>query len=138
MPISANKRLAPTKGGGRLRKTEGVRAYDRAIEIWAMNQRWLINDWRKQAKKWIDVGYVIKVDYIFYFLREKVVTKDGFIQRIDKTNRLKDAEDAVSDIIGVDDMYFFDSTVKKRISKTSYEEFTAVLTCIPLPLDETN
>lgn len=126
MPPTANQRLIPA--GGRLIKSQTCRNFDKAVQVWMLRQRSKLFDDRRKAKEWIDTGFMIKVDFCFYWPKSKLISKDGMPKRLDDSNRLKDAEDAVSDIIGIDDKWFIDKTLKKIPWNKEYEAFTATIT----------
>lgn len=126
MPPTGNHRLMPVNG--RLIKTKECRAFDQACQVWMIRQRSALYEFRRTAKNWIDNGLLIRVEFRFFFPKTKLITKDGHPKKLDDSNRLKDSEDAVSDVIDVDDKFFVDKQLFKIPWDKSYECFTAVLT----------
>jgi len=51
---------------------------------------------------------------------ERLYCKDGSIKKLDASNRCKPLEDAIADLIGIDDRFFFRVTVEKK--ETQLEE----------------
>lgn len=126
MPPTGNHRLMPVNG--RLIKTKECRLFDQACQVWMIRQRSALYDYRRTAKEWIDTGFLIRVEFRFFFPKTKILNKDGHPKKIDATNRLKDSEDAVSEVIDIDDKFFTDGSWVKMPWDKSYECFTAVLT----------
>lgn len=125
MPPTANKRLIPVNG--RLIKSNDCRAFDKSVQVWMIRQKSKLFEDRRKAKEWIGTGFMIKVDFVFYWPKIKLMSKDGLPKKLDDSNRLKDAEDAVSEIIGIDDKWFVDKTLKKVPWNKEYEAFSATV-----------
>lgn len=125
MPPTANHRLIPANG--RLIKSNEARLYDKAVQVWMIRQKSALFEYRRKAKELIDHGYCLEVNFQFIWPKEKLITKDGMPKRIDTSNRLKDAEDAVSDILEIDDKFFIKKTLEKIPWPNSYEIFNATI-----------
>ena len=127
MPPSANQRLVPVNG--RLIKSSACRNFDKSVQVWMIRQRSKLFEDRRIVKEWIDSGFMLRVDFCFYWPKSKLMSKDGLPKKLDDSNRLKDAEDAVSEIIGIDDKWFIDKTLKKMPWNKEYEAFSAKVSC---------
>jgi len=134
MPPTANKRLIVANG--RLIKSSECRAFDKAVQIWMIRQKSKLFEDRRKAKEWIDTCFMLKVDFCFYWPKTKLISKDGMPKKLDDSNRLKDAEDAVSEIIGIDDKWFIDKTLKKIPWNKEYEAFSATVSYCKWELPE--
>ena len=55
----------------------------------------------------------IHVDTVFYMLRGRILCKDGTPKRNDTSNRIKALHDALAQILGIDDSYFFSGSYDK-------------------------
>jgi Holliday junction resolvase RusA-like endonuclease len=55
----------------------------------------------------------IHIDTIFYMHRSRILCKDGSPKRNDTSNRLKALHDALAQILGIDDSYFWSVSADK-------------------------
>lgn len=136
MPPTMNQRLTPVKG--RMIKSHESRVFDKAISIYMIRLGSGLFEYRRLAKQWIDTGFCIKVEYSFNWPKEKLISKDGFPKKIDTSNRLKESEDAVSEIIGIDDKYFIESNIIKIPKNQSYSDFSVKIMPTKWNLPEDN
>ncbi|MBY0413715.1 MAG: RusA family crossover junction endodeoxyribonuclease [Bdellovibrionales bacterium] len=125
MPPSANKRLTPIKG--RLFKSQIVREFDHKVQVWILKKGYKIHVAREKAKGWIEKGYLLKIELVFFWPKENLISKDGTPKRIDSSNRLKEAEDAVSEILEVDDKYFINHIIYKVPYESPEPTFSVIV-----------
>lgn len=126
MPCTGNKRL--TIANGRLIKTKEAREFDNACYIWGLRLKSNLFEYRRQAKQWIDAGYVLKAEFRFCFPKKMLMDKAGIPKALDDSNRLKDAEDAASEIIDVNDKYFVNKPLLKIPWNKEYMAYTVIIT----------
>jgi Holliday junction resolvase RusA-like endonuclease len=77
----------------------------------------------KQAKEivnqWLEDGFVLRFDLIFILPKDRLFTKTktakNKFKRIDADNRIKPMQDAVSEMLAIDDSNFFESKSVKMI-----------------------
>ena len=93
-----------------------------------------------KVTKLVKGGFLLQAHYLFCFPRERLFTKKNEVKRLDSTNRLKSAEDAVSKILNIDDKYFIKNTTERAISCKSLnggEYFHVLITPIQKISQET-
>lgn len=120
IPPIANHRLTPMNG--RLIKSKDCREYNKSIQIWMLRQKSNLFEWRRIAKNWIDVGYLLKVSMTFTFPKEKVLSKNNLPLRLDLDGRIKEQIDSMSDIIGIDDKFVIEINAYKKYWLKSWGE----------------
>lgn len=64
-------------------------------------------------KKYIDDGYMLRVDTFIAIEHDRIWTKYNTPKQIDADNRRKALQDGISTIIGVDDKYIFSGNIEK-------------------------
>lgn len=125
MPPTANRRLASVRG--RLIKTYESRMFEKNISIYMTRLGSGLFEYRRIVKEWIDVGYCLKVEFSFNWPKEKLITNLGFPKKLDVSNRIKESEDAISDILAIDDKYFFEVTAKKIPKIQDHSDFNVCI-----------
>lgn len=136
LPPSVNEYLMPVAGPtarnkkgklyttGRWVKTEPHKAYMRRCHEWrALHNAhwWKIQDELQgmvRAARAAKVRLAFQVDTYFAFEESRLWTVNGLPQRLDADNRLKPCRDALAELLGIDDKYFFSGFFEK-VSTTS-------------------
>lgn len=119
-PITVNESLASVKG--RLIKTKKAREYLHSMEIWTKKNQWFIDQCKVIIKKWMISKTPLRVDTFLAWPESEVLvdtknkTAIHWAQQKDGTNRIKQLHDALSEILEIDDRYFFYSDCSKIIS----------------------
>lgn len=129
MPPTANRQVMPSRG--RLIKTNAARHFDTMIAQYRMANFRAIEEISNKVTKLIKDGFLLQAHYLFCFPKDRLFTKKNEIKRLDSTNRLKSAEDAVSKILNIDDKYFIKNTTERAISCKSLnggEYFNVLIT----------
>lgn len=84
---------------------------------------------QKQCIEWINQGYVLRLDSFFVFENSRVWTKAGHPQQMDADNRRKPLQDAVTNLIGIDDKWVFSGNIEKATCDSKeYEQCIARIT----------
>jgi len=110
LPPSVNE-LYATIGRKRVRSSV-YRSYVRAALIWMKMNPEIVKQARELS---IETGphRFIHIDTIFYMNRKNIICADGRPKRNDTSNRLKALHDVLSEIIGIDDSYFWSLSADK-------------------------
>lgn len=75
----------------------------------------------KLVQSWVNAGKALEVRCLFFFKRIRLLTKDNRPKKIDVSNRIKALHDSVSELMQIDDCYFFRISAEKVISLTDQE-----------------
>lgn len=111
VPPSANQLYAFAKTYNRMVKTKVYREYEREVLRWRQLNELQIKDCRDFFR---DLGnQVINVDATFYMPKTEIICKSGKPKRNDTSNRLKALHDVLSELIGIDDCYFWSGSFQK-------------------------
>ena len=128
MPPTVNGAYSNANNGGRT-KSAAYKAYLKLVDIWCYSHQQQINMARKTMSKEL---YILL--YVFKFDINKIVNTSRKVKdrvaKIDTSNRIKIVEDVVSDLVGVDDRYFFDSLAVKRIGHNTVDVYAYPITDI--------
>lgn len=142
LPPSVNEYLMPVSGGlarnkkgklyekGRWVKTEPHRVYVKKCNEWAVlhNTAWVqIKDQIQgevRAARAANKKFGFRVDAFFAFENSRLWTQENTPQRLDADNRLKPCRDALADLLGIDDKYFFSGSCEKVSTPSKDQECT--------------
>lgn len=116
MPPSVNKLKSVFRG--RMIKSEVYRSYERAVEIWVMQNQQMIQEARVVASQ-VGPGRVLSVTVNLKFPYSSIISKERIPKRMDSDNRIKALFDVLSQILWTDDKFFWEFYVKKSISYSS-------------------
>lgn len=85
-------------------------------------------DWKNQAdnlvalykcrallREWMLKGLYIRVETFAFFPYFGLFTKEGMPRKMDGTNRLKALHDCLAEMLEIDDSWFWDAEVRKRV-----------------------
>lgn len=111
LPPSVNKLYRNVIGVGRAKGRE-YKAYENACRIWMLTQQVQLFNARKFVRS-VGPYKALKADAMFYFLRERILTKANTPKRNDTSNYLKAPLDLLSQILHVDDCYIWAGTYDK-------------------------
>lgn len=144
LPPSVNEYLMPVAGRwttdkkgrsyrkGRWVKTDLHRKYVDACWIWARTNRIAFDtvqskilDMKKDCE-FRGKPFALRVDCWFVFHVERVFTEAGLPHRIDSDNRLKPCRDALAEILGIDDKYFFAGHCEKVTTRSKELECSII------------
>lgn len=116
MPPSANELyFEPAKG--RRAKTMQYKKYEGLVQFWMYKNGYQIQNARLiMQKRTNDEAFHIETN--FYFLKNKILTKNNTPKKNDTSNRIKALHDVLSQVLGIDDCLFFDGSFSKRISQS--------------------
>lgn len=112
MPPSHNALYRNVPGVGRV-ATQELKDYKRECEVYALKNARMFREVRQLIfGKWKDFQSY-KIDYYFVFKKERIYTKEGKAKKLDVSNRVKAAQDALCYILGFDDKNIWNSTCEK-------------------------
>jgi hypothetical protein len=78
------------------------------------------------VKAWVSEPAGLSIKAVFFFHKERVMTKQNLPKRLDCSNRIKALHDNLCRIIGIDDKWFFKVEAEKAICPPSVQETTCV------------
>lgn len=104
-------------------KSAKMRTWLREMEGWAYNYPEALRDARLLVSN-MAADDVLKVDAVFCFQKGSVLTLKGKPKKLDVSNRVKCLHDRISELIGIDDSYFWETSEKKTIANINlYDEW---------------
>jgi len=103
-----------------------LKLYQRMMQEWALKNQFIAQTARKRCQEIVNSGNFLFVEAHFFFKKEKVFTKVGGVKKMDVSNRIKAMHDCVSEIIGVDDCYFWSVSAQKNILEFNEPERVTV------------
>ena len=110
LPPSANSLYAHSRMYDRMVKTQAYKDYDKDVQLWIASNQGKVDEVRGFAK---DLKGVFHINATFYMQHKSVVCKDGRPKKNDTSNRIKALHDVLSNILGVDDSYFWSGSFTK-------------------------
>lgn len=129
VPHSVNRSFIVARG--RIIKSKHARGFDEEVSKFIQVNNHFCSQARSLAQAWVTQGYLLSVDTIFYFKRQRLFTVSKSakftVKALDLNNRIKPLMDAVSLICGVDDRYFFQHFFEKKVlTSDKLDEFCEV------------
>ncbi len=140
LPPSANNLYANNaRTGGRF-KTEKYKSYELEVARWARLNAYQLDPLRRIIEK-MKPNWVFHVDRQFYQKPYRIMTKLGAPRKNDTSNRFKALDDTMSQLLGIDDSYFwcgsFDKHPALHPALGEYVDLKFTVMCLdPLPEDE--
>lgn len=123
---TANRLLMPSRG--RLISTPEKRIWESEVNIFSLRNRNALLKAQKIIHEFISLGDpYLSVDLYHCFCKEKLFSKQNKVKKIDSNNRMKASIDAISNLLSIDDMYFFEGQCKKIISHNKNDFTVAVI-----------
>jgi Holliday junction resolvase RusA-like endonuclease len=120
MPPTVNKIYANV---GRKRiASSHLREFKKNIMVWGCSNREELSIARGKIRSVLDRSYDISLKFTFYFPKNRIYTKEHLIRKLDTSNRIKPAEDAICKLLDFDDRYVFDIQATKETGMN--EEFS--------------
>jgi Holliday junction resolvase RusA-like endonuclease len=113
VPPSVNNCYMPLPNGGRCRN-KLYKDFAKKFDDWAVINYQSVNRVKKMIKPWRKVGLVLT----FSLPESKIYTKTGTIKKYDISNRIKVIEDAISNLICLDDSNFWEIKAIKTVGET--------------------
>ncbi len=111
MPPSMNSCYA-TVGNRRLASVE-LKQFQKDMTWWGVANRQKLIDAMVKIKRLPATEMRIGLKFHFIFRHKDLFTIKGLPKKIDTSNRIKPAEDAFCELIGIDDKYVFNLTAEK-------------------------
>lgn len=113
----------PKKAGFTLAKicpTSELERFEKDLKkTWAaeLQNNIALHKCRATLRSWILAGKYIRIETYAFFPYFDLFTKEGLPRKMDGTNRLKALHDVLAELLEVDDSWFWDAEVKKRVDK---------------------
>lgn len=113
----------PKKEGfalARICPTSELTRFEKAIkESWKadLDNNIALHKCRALLRDWMMRGLYIRVETYAFFPYFDLFTKEGLPRKMDGTNRLKALHDCLAELLEVDDSWFWDAEVKKRVDE---------------------
>lgn len=133
LPPSVNE-LHRSVGRGRVIKSEKYRAYEHKCTVWMLQNNYQLLPARAMARECGPAKF-LKIDCMFFMLREQIVSLAQLPKPNDTSNRLKAAHDAIAQMLHIDDKYFWCGSFNKigipAIGAPPFMDATISLWCVP-------
>lgn len=100
--ISVGKRRVPSKQ---------LRIYKQQVHTWYLEN---LSE-AKEAALYLKGKGPLALHLVWFAPKVRFYTKDGSIRRLDASNRIKACEDAISEILGINDCIFFKTGIEKKV-----------------------
>lgn len=125
MPPSVNQCYAQV--GKRRISSTALKKYKHGVVMWAVLNRPHLIDVRDELEPALD-GKKLFLRFLFRFPSKKLKFKKGSApKKIDTSNRIKPAEDSVSELLGFDDRWVFKLEAEKVEGKSDHETFDCLI-----------
>lgn len=115
--VNQTVRMAPTRSGMRLCRSKKADDYRITCARYYKKNEEYFKTVSEQLKAFIAEGFVLRVSAHFVFKHNEVYSKKGDIKKCDSSNRLKSFHDKLSEMLEIDDKYFFDGTFEKVVGE---------------------
>jgi len=115
LPIPPSLNNAYPSVNGRRVQSKELHRWKVDMMEWALINRASVKELRNEFE-FIPKGHTVAVNCVYYFKRERVLTKKGDPKRLDVDNRLKVLLDQVTELIGIDDCMIWQGSFWKRIA----------------------
>jgi len=131
IPPSVNGQYATVIRNGRPIRipSKTAREYDRLFSIWELRNRTLLRQAQGSIREW---GTTLEIQMFLVLGRERLLTKQGKVKRLDVTNRSKKLHDLLADALGCDDSLFTSTPMEKVIADVCDEQVVIVIRPHPL------
>ena len=124
IPPSVNAQYATIMRRGKPIRisSKEAKTYEAVFKAWTMNNRETLKVAREDIIRW---NKPLSISMVVAFNRERLVTKDGRLKRLDVSNRTKAVHDLLAAALGIDDCLFVSCPIQKVVADT-YEEQVVV------------
>lgn len=135
MPPSMNHAYASVELAGVQRRVKGqaMKDYERDVATWALANSSTVRQVRDILKEALrDRTKRLGIASDFWFQREHILTQAGLPKRNDVSNRIKALHDQLSQLLGIDDCWFWGLTACKRVlpPHRKYESVDVIVTLV--------
>jgi hypothetical protein len=126
LPPSSNHQYATIIRRGRPIRipSKETKDYEKIFKAWLIKNKEAITGAKEDIVQW---NKPLSISMVVAFSRERLVTKDGRLKRLDVSNRTKALHDLISDALGIDDCLFVSCPTEKVVADTYGEQ---VVVCI--------
>lgn len=121
MPPSINDSYMSIRQGNRstIIATKHLRKFKAEMLFYKAKNFELIKKNKQKIQEFIKQGFCLNFDLFVFFTEDKIFTKTkkakSKYKRLDADNRVKAMRDAISELLEVDDTYFFSGNTEKCI-----------------------
>lgn len=108
----------------RICPTSALTKYEKSLkETWRNEPANLVAIYKCRAllRDWMMKGLYIRCETFAFFPYFSLFTKEGLPRKMDGTNRLKALHDCMAELLEIDDSWFWDAEVRKRVDKKERE-----------------
>ncbi len=144
LPPSVNDYLMPVAGklkmnkkgklyrAGHFVKTPVHIEYRKLCNLWVLQHKRAFDEIQNHLLGRVHVArekkqrIAFRVDHYFAFEESRIWTVNNLPERIDADNRVKPCRDAIADMLGIDDKYFFSGFFEKVSTNSKDSECTAI------------
>jgi hypothetical protein len=133
-PALNNQYVNNPKTGGRFPSRE-LKDFKKAVEVWRLENLKLVASAKAALIARVPTQQKpIRIDRYFAFRGGRLIALNGLPKRMDVSNRVKGIDDAIADVLGIDDCWFFGGSEEKVMVDSEAEEgVTLVLTLMGRP-----
>ncbi len=117
-PLCGTSNNMYTSVRGRLIKSNEARKFDASVEIYKLREFKILNEWKSTVKE----TDVFNIDCYFVFTKDRVYTKKNTIKKKDTTNYIKQTNDGLSKMLGIDDCRFITGSYHKVYCRFPQDE----------------
>ncbi len=118
LPPSSNSLYRNIKNGraGQLgrAKTEKYKLYCDDVAMWAIVHGKTLKRTRSEVNDLLLIHKTLQIDATFCIAESRCYSKDGKIKKIDTFNHIKALHDQLSEVLWVDDRFFWDGNVRRQ------------------------
>ena len=146
MPPSINNAYINLKRGGRA-KGEAYKRFDQYMAHWQMRNIHEVVKIRQWVMAERAKGNVFHVEHLFRFNHKSIIMKNGSAKgtknprkagdpkQNDTSNRIKIIDDAIANMLLIDDSYFWSGSYDKQVTQSPIETEHVEIIIISKPLD---
>ncbi len=120
IPISSNKLYSSFRG--RLVKSQAGRQYDNQVQTFVLFNKRKIEAFKKHVHSLLEESPYLSITTVFVFRRNRILTKQGKMKKIDVSNRLKQTFDHLAKMLEIDDNVFINPIAQLAICDDEKDE----------------
>lgn len=94
-----------------------LKQFQKEMEAWRLTNLVLVYALKKKIREWKLIDLQIRVEVQAFFSELQLFTLDGKVRTMDASNRIKALHDCLADILEINDSWFFECEISKRITR---------------------
>jgi Holliday junction resolvase RusA-like endonuclease len=95
------------------RCSDELKVFKTRCELFKRQHSEKFNQFSLQCMNWVNQGYVLRMDSYCIFEHSRIWTKDNKPKQLDADNRRKALQDAVFELLNIDDKHVFCGNIEK-------------------------